>query len=215
MTLTPLPHLVCLFRINRQIMPKKRLLQMFNDLPFEGKLVFLGGFLLLASVFMPWYEDLDTFHMGDMFLGVTGPLYLVGFILLFISGLTLFALLSEKKIEKLPIEKHHLNLLVGISSLFLLVLTASVYFHTKFGVNITMKEMRFGMIIAFVSAGLITIGGFLQTKKKNVSFEELDGKIDPLISFPKNDRVPGEIKGRDEKFTHDGEVIREDKQIHL
>ena len=190
---------------------------MFKELAFESKLVFVGSLAIVISVFMPWYEDVDAFHMGDMFLGVTGPLYLVGFVLLLISGLTLYVMMSEKKLDKLPLEKPHLNLLVGISSLFLLVLSASVYFHTKFGVNITMKEMRFGMIAAFLGAFMIAAGGFLQNKK-GTSFEEVEGKIEPLISIPKEERSPGDIRQYNDGSEPVPEIPvpeEEDKQIHL
>lgn len=198
-------------------MPRKHLSHLFSALPFESKLVFIGSLALLVSVFMPWYEDIDAFHMGDMFLGVTGPLYMVGFVLLLISGLTLYTAVSDKKIEKLPLEKPHLNLLVGISSLFLLVLTASVYFHTKFGVNITMKEMRFGMIAAFIGASLVALGGFLENKKNHSGFDTLEGKIEPLITISKEDRIPGEIRPHEETRRREESKLyeEEDKQIHL
>jgi hypothetical protein len=195
-------------------MPRKRISEIFKKLSFENRLVFIGSAVLLVSVFMPWYEDLDAFHMGDMFLGITGPLYLVGFILLLISGFTLTVLISdsfEKKFGKLPLEEAHLNMLVGISSLFLLVLSASVYFHTKFGVNITMKEMRFGMMAAFVGAGMITAGGFLQNKKGS-GFDNIEGKIEPLISLSREERMPQDINTPPEKVEEQSQI---DKQIHL
>lgn len=183
-------------------MPTKHIKKILSGLSFEGKLVFFGSIVLLISVFMPWYEDIDTFHMGDMFLGITGPLYLVGFVLMFLSGLSLFITAYDaldKKIEKIPLEKHHLNLLVGISSLFFLLLSSSVYFHTKFGVNITMKEMGFGMIAAFIGTALIIVGGFLQNKKRKMSFDQLGGKIEPLIQID-SDRAQREIKERNSAY---------------
>ncbi|MBU1992973.1 MAG: hypothetical protein ABH856_04035 [Patescibacteria group bacterium] len=197
-------------------MPRKNIRHMISGLPFEGKLVFFGSVILLISAFMPWYEDVDAFHMGDMFLGITGPLYLAGFVLILISGLALFAISSDaldQKLKELPLEKPHMNMMIGIASLFLLVLSSSVYFHTKFGVNITIKEMKFGMIAAFIGAFFIAFGGFMQNKKKNVRFDELEGKIEPLINI-RPEREQGEIRRPDQEPEQE-EVRPEDRQIHL
>jgi len=68
-------------------------------LPFKEKLVLIGGFLVVIGSFLPWYKDLDKFRTGDTFLGITGPLYLAGLIVL-VSGLVSFGLIMAKLLEK-------------------------------------------------------------------------------------------------------------------
>lgn len=173
-------------------------------------MVFFGSFIAAVSVFLPWYRDLDAFKIGDQFLGITGPLYLVGLIILTLSAVCFLNFVSESmrlKIEKLPVKVPFLYILVGAINLFLLILTNSVYFHPKFGVNIMLKEFRFGMILAFIGTGFVLIGGILQYKKRAVSFDDLDAKVEPLIKI--QDRLHGDLAQREKSLE---EVIDETKK---
>ncbi|MBI5753953.1 hypothetical protein HZA40_02305 [Candidatus Peregrinibacteria bacterium] len=157
----------------------------FMKLPLARKLLLIGGFLTALSVFMPWYNDVDKFNIGETFLGISGPLYLAGF-LVFIAGAVSVALVAiellEKKTPKLPLKENQIHIAGSSLSLFMLILTSSAYFHPKFGVNLADKNVAFGMILALIGTGLVMLGGILVHKKREVSFDT-EGSIAPLIDM--------------------------------
>lgn len=160
-------------------MPQKRFFQYYRELSFEQKMIAFGGLLAAISVFMPWYQDIDRFETGFKFYGITGPLYLVGLFFL-ATGLsilgTLFVNRIKARVENFGFKLAHFYLVCGGFLLFLLILTNSVYFHQNFGVNITAKEFRFGMVFAFFATGLILAGGFfLRRARPKLSGADLFG----------------------------------------
>lgn len=166
-------------------MPTKRLSQIVSEMPFENKLISLGGIITAISVFLPWYQDIDTFKTGDMFLGVTGPLYLIGIIMLALGAGTVLTMISQKwrdKVSRLGMELPTAHVITAAFDLFLLVLTNSVYFHAKFGVNIMLKEFRFGMVFAFIGVGLMLIGGIFERRKSGIKWDT-KGESKPLIDI--------------------------------
>lgn len=171
-------------------MPQNKLVEQILALPLYLKLIGGGAFVTIVSVFLPWYRDLDSFNTGDQFSGLSGPLYLLGFLVLLLAissfSLSLMKAMS-RPLPRLPIEESHAHIFSGASSLFFLLIVNSVYFHSKFGVNITTKEVRFGMIFAFIGCFIVLMGGILQNKKRGVSFD-VQGKIDPLIEIRSSDR---------------------------
>jgi len=176
-------------------MTNERFADKLKKLPLPFKIVGIGSFLTIISTILPWYQDVDTFKTGDKFIGLSGPLYLLGFLVLAFAiasfSITAYKIL-EKKLPKLPLSEEHFNIASGAMCLFLLVIASSIYFHPKFGVNITMKEMRFGMIITFLGSATTLLGGIMQTKKKGMTFEA-EGKLDKLIDVDVHHRVQQEI----------------------
>ena len=83
-----------------------------------------------------------------------GSLYLFGYRLL------------ERRVPRLPVREAIFHLFVGIESLFLLLMVNSIFFHPKFGVNITLKESRFGMTLAIIGSAVLVVGAYFQNKKK-------------------------------------------------
>ncbi len=170
-------------------MPQKRFLNLIQGLSFEKKLVAAGSFLLAISLFLPWYQDLDTFHTGDTFSGISGPMYLAGLSFLIIASGNLLLLTINDLGIRLPmasLRSPRTYLYSGIFTFYLLILINSVYFHRNFGVNITMKQSGFGTFIAFIAAALMTVGGYLNTRQKKEimkAFEEETNKpmIAPLL----------------------------------
>lgn len=156
-----------------------------KNLPLVKKAVLSGSFLMAVSVFMPWYTDLDKFRIGETFLGISGPMYLAGF-LVFVAGVVSFGILMlyllEKPLPKLPVKDVQIYIFGSILSFFMLILTASVYFHPKFGVNLTDKNMGIGMILAFIGSGIVLLAGILSLRSKYVNFET-EGHLDPLIDM--------------------------------
>ncbi|MBN1494983.1 hypothetical protein JW911_04585 [Candidatus Peregrinibacteria bacterium] len=175
-------------------MPTQKIQDKFTNLPLPYKLVGIGALIAFIGVFLPWYKDIDQFKTGDQFNGISGPLYLIGYIVI---ALSLFNLIFagfhflEKKLPSLPLKESLLYILSGAFSLFLLIITNSVYFHPKFGINIASKDVQFGMIFAFIGAMLIVIGGVLQNRERGTArmIEEFrseamdDEDIDEVITL--------------------------------
>lgn len=162
-----------------------RLQATFFRLPKYTKMIGIGSLVLLIATILPWYADLDSYRIGDQFLGITGPASFVGIAILLLSGLSLWIFsyhLFERHVPRLPVREAILHLFVSIESLFLLVLVNSIYFHPKFGVNITLKETRFGMTIAFIGAIVLLIGGYLQNREEIAKVDDM-GKLEPLIKM--------------------------------
>jgi hypothetical protein len=163
-------------------------------LPAKEKLILIGGLLVIIGAFFPWYKDLDKFRTGDTFLGVTGPLYLAGIIILMcgvVSFGTIFSRLIGKSTAKLPFHEGYLHLGGAGLSILMIILTTSVYFHPKFGINLTEKTIGIGMLMAMVGVGLVILGSVLTIRKRGVNFEE-EGKLEPLIDVA--DRIQSDIK---------------------
>jgi hypothetical protein len=178
-------------------MPVKRIQQVVQELSFEKKLLAAGSLLMLISVFLPWYQDIDSFKTGDMFLGINGPLYLVGASILVLAATDLGLVISDsmgRKISLFGLKHSTFFLGSGLVCFYLLMVVNSVYFHPKFGFNITVKESQFGMFFAFIAASLMTIGGYLSTREKSAILKEFQEKArENLIQLPNQDaRKPKE-----------------------
>lgn len=169
-------------------MSKSRTIDRIKEFTGEQKFVFYGSVAMIVSVFMPWYSDLDAFRTGETFLGVTGPLYLAGLLILGLGAVSCAAIFSRSVREKM---EHFFSTLgnfyvmaAGFSA-FLLLLTNSVYFHPKFGVNISIKETRIGMIICLIGVVALAAGGYFM-KKRQSRFHHLDidSNYEPLVKMP-------------------------------
>jgi len=156
-----------------------------KNLPLKEKLILIGSFVTFISVFFPWYADMDKFQTGDMFLGITGPLYLTGLIVLLSSGASFLFIMMKLKgkiFRDLPIKEYQLHMLFGGIALLMLVIANSVFFHSKFGTNLTEKSMGIGMIMSFMGLLITAFGSALMIKSKEVDFDA-EGKLDPLIDL--------------------------------
>jgi hypothetical protein len=169
-------------------MPTPRITQIISSLPFEKKLIGTGSILMVISLFFPWYQDLDSFHTGDTFSGLTGPLYLGGFTFLILASLSILFIIADHFDKKIPLfnfKTSRFYLWSGIFSFYLLFLIGSVYFHPAFGVNITMKQSQFGIFIAYISASLLTIGGYLSGRERKTLMKEFEAETrEPVIKIP-------------------------------
>lgn len=176
-------------------MPKSLKIRLMK-LPLTKKLVLIGSGIALISVFLPWYSDIDRFKTGDTFLGIGGPLYLAGLLVLVASTISFGLIvlqLMEKPMPKLPVSENKLYIFNGGISVFMLVLAASVYFHSKFGVNLVDKSAGIGMIFGFIGSGLEIAGGFLNTRVKEVNFDE-EGHLEPLIRVDDREQADINVK---------------------
>ena len=107
-----------------------------KKLPTVSKLVMVGSFISIVGVFLPWYSDIDKYGIGATFLGISGPLYLAGIIVL-LSGFASFSLIVmrifDKPIPKLPLKEEQFYVFSSSVSLTMLLLSVSVFFHNSFG----------------------------------------------------------------------------------
>lgn len=160
-------------------------------LSLNKKIVLAGSLVTILGSLLPWYSDVDQFKTGDTFLGISGPMYLAGFLVL-IGGLVAFGLilmeLLEKPVPKLPVKEAHFHIFSSGLSILMLILAASVYFHPKFGVNLTNKTWGIGMTLSFIGTGLVMLAGFLAVRNEEVSFDT-EGKIEPLIEMEAHGRT--------------------------
>lgn len=165
-----------------------------KSLPLKEKSIFIGSILIALGSVLPWYKDLDRFNTGDVFLGISGPLYLAGFIVLFSAlasfGIILFKCMN-KQLPKLPLTEKQIHIASLGLTIMMLVLVNSVYFHPKFGINLTEKSIGVGMIMAFIGLGIGALGNIVFYNSKEVSFDT-EGKIEPLIDI--EDRTHGEFE---------------------
>ncbi|MFC1749340.1 hypothetical protein ACFL2V_11095 [Pseudomonadota bacterium] len=179
-------------------MPNKRLIQLVSDLPLPKKILGAGTLLMIISLFLPWYQDKDTFNTGVEFSGLSGPLFLMGLTLLALSILSAAALIMggmNKKVPFLPFKASALYLFNGLFSFYVLLIANSVYFHQNFGLNITFKQSRFGMFFAFIAASLITIGGYLDARDKGSIMKEFNEDIDEtFIKVPEQEKPKVNIR---------------------
>lgn len=164
------------------------------------KLILAGSLLAIIGVLLPWYSDIDKFKTGDMFLGITGPLYLAGLIV-FLAGLGCFGIillkLLQKPVPKLPLKEEHFYLGSGVLAVFMLIMSASVFFHNKFGINLINKSMGSGMWLAFIGACLVIAGSAMLIKKGDVDFEG-DGHLNPLIEIDTTQREQRDLTNEKE-----------------
>ena len=84
-------------------------------------------------------------------------------------------------------------------ALLMLVLSASVFFHSKFGLNLTDKTAGIGLMFGFVGSGVMLLGAVLMRKQKEIDF---DDHLEPLIDISNDDRERGEVH-------HEPETVRE------
>lgn len=163
-----------------------RLKETFFRLPRHMKFIGIGSLILAVSTFLPWYADLDSYRIGDEFLGVTGPASFVGIAVLLLSALS-FWIFSyhwrSRRAPRLPVREAILHMAVAVESLFLLLIVNSIYFHPKFGVNIMLKESRFGMKLSVIGAIILLVGAYISNKEE-VAEEQGEGKLEPLIKIP-------------------------------
>ncbi len=153
----------------------QRTKQGFLRLPFLKQLVLVSSLGLMISTVMPWYDERNSFGIGETYLGIQGPFFLIGFIVLGLGAVSfsrLFLPLTGRHFFKAK-KTGLLSFFMGLQSLILLVVANSVFYHPDFGANISTKSTRFGMTVAFVSLGIMIFAGWLARNKEESVSEEV------------------------------------------
>lgn len=138
----------------------------FRGLALSEQVVLIGSFLSMLAVLFPWYSDTDQFKTGTTFLGITGPLYLSGLLVLLSSAMCFTTIVMKMRGNtSLPIKESHLFIGGSVLSLLMVVMAASVYFHPKFGINLANKQSGAGMVMAAIGGIAVLAGGILASRK--------------------------------------------------
>lgn len=169
-------------------MSNRRLVPSIARLDVGRKWLLASALLVALGALLPWYEDVDAFGAGDLYLGVTGPLFLVG-LMVFASAAVAAAWVIlpalGKRLPALPIKEGALYSFLGVQNLVLLLVANSVFFHPKFGVNITLKNTQFGMILAAIGGVMLVLSGYQLYKKDQERTASIptEGRLEPLIKL--------------------------------
>lgn len=154
-----------------------------TKLPTVSKLVIAGSFISIVGVFLPWYNDIDKYGFGDMFLGISGPLYLAGIIVL-LSGIVSFSMIAfrlfDKPLPKLPLKEEQFYAFSSSVSLTMLILSISVFFHNNFGVSLIDKSVGVGIYLGLFGSGVVMLGAIMALRTRGISFD-VEGNLEPLI----------------------------------
>lgn len=150
------------------------------------KVTMVGAGLTILSLFLPWYRDLDAWGKGDTFLGLTGPLSAIGLVIL-LGSTAVFAKMLGRMLNKRIrlLEKYEqLSAYVAAENFLLFIITASIYFDPKFGVNITLKQTAFGLFLCLIGTAVTAFGTYLKgkepTKLEMNVFEQVEESIDRI-----------------------------------
>ena len=158
----------------------QRMKQGFLRLPLRKQVVLLASAGLMISPLMPWYDERNSFGVGDSYLGLQGPFFLIGFMVMGLGAISFFNMflpLLGKHFFNLKKRGGILSVILGLQSVLLMVVANSVFFHPDFGVNLSTKSTRFGMTFAFITAGFMMVAGWFSRAKEEevneiVSLEE-------------------------------------------
>lgn len=166
----------------------QRTKQGFLRLPFLKKVVLLSSLGLMISTVMPWYDERNSFGVGESYLGIQGPFFLIGLMVLGFGAISFFHLflpLTGKNFFKTKGKSGLTSFFLGIQSLLLLIVANSIFYHPDFGANISSKSTRFGMTFAFISLGLMALSGWLSRNKEDAESEEViedfEERIPPVM----------------------------------
>lgn len=160
----------------------------FETLSLSRKAILIGSLITIIGTLLPWYQDLDLYGAGDIYLGVTGPLFSIGLLILLsavvVGGVFTLPLLG-RRFPKIGVEPSFLALFIGAEDLLLVFIARLIYLHPKFGVNITLKDSRFGMMLTFIGLVVMIWGAYttrVQETRERKRAESMP--IQPLIDLP-------------------------------
>lgn len=134
----------------------------FKQLPLYYKLTGMGSIIALLAVFLPWISY-DTKGSN----GLQGLTYLIGYVILFLSLVTLIFFLFrlfDKKHPKIPCKEHTLYMIAGGEIMLLSMIAFSIYsslffFTSKYSIEL-------GVSISTIGGLLVLMGGYLAWKEE-------------------------------------------------
>lgn len=163
----------------------QRVKQGFLRLPILKKAILVSSFGLILSALMPWYDHRNSFGIGDTYLGIQGPLFLIGFLVLGCGAASFFNIffpLMGRNFFNLRRRGGTVALILGAQALLLLLVANSIFYHPSFGLNVGSKGTRFGMMLAFFFVGTLIISGWLTRRKEKEEKDEIEEFLSPQAS---------------------------------
>ncbi|OGJ43563.1 hypothetical protein A2974_02150 [Candidatus Peregrinibacteria bacterium RIFCSPLOWO2_01_FULL_48_20] len=158
----------------------QRVKQGFLRLPLMKKAILTGSAALAVSTVLPWYDLRNSFGVGATYLGIQGPLFVIGLLVLgcgLVSFFNMFFPLMGRQFFNLRKRGGSTAMTLGGQALLLLLVANSIFYHPDFGAAVSSKATRFGMVLAFASIGLMIIAGWMARRKED---EENDNVEDVL-----------------------------------
>ena len=159
----------------------QRMKQGFLRLPLRKQVVLLASAGLMVSPVLPWYDERNSFGVGETYLGIQGPFFLIGAMVMALGAVSFFSMflpLLGKNFFNIKKRGGVASVLIGFQSALLMVVATSIFFHPDFGVNLSTKSTRFGMTFAFIMTGFMMIAGWLSSRKESGVEEEMDYEED-------------------------------------
>lgn len=164
----------------------KRIKQGFLRTPLVQKMVLLSSALLMLSPLFPWFDNRNSFNTGETYIGLAGPLFLVGALVMAFGAISFFNLflpLMGKHFFKMRKKSGMLAMILAVQSLLLIGVANSVFFHPSFGTNVSHKGTRFGLFMAVIAIGFMIGAGYLTHRK------EKNGEIEDIEDIMTNEEV--------------------------
>lgn len=155
----------------------QRVKQGFLRLPLMKKAILVSGAGLMLSTVMPWYDTRNSFGIGETYLGIQGPLFVIGALVLVcgaVSFSNIFFSLMGRKFFNLKKRGGTTSLILGAQSLLFVLMGNVIFYNPEFGTDVGSKTTRFGMVVAFVSIGTMIIAGWLARKKENEEEDDVE-----------------------------------------
>ncbi|MBT4384970.1 hypothetical protein HOD30_04465 [Candidatus Peregrinibacteria bacterium] len=162
----------------------KRLKQGFLRLTLAKKAILISSGVLMLSPLLPWWDNSNSFGVGEVYLGIQGPLFLVGALIMTFGAISFFNLflpLLGKNFFKLRRKSGITAMMLGLQASFLLAIGNSVFFHPSFGTNISNKSTRFGMLMTFGALAVMLIAGYV-TYRRELKMEDETEDIEDIMT---------------------------------
>lgn len=146
----------------------QRVKQGFLRLPTAKKLLLIASFTLMLSAVLPWYDNQNTFGSGETYLGIQGPLFMVGFVVLALGAINFLNMFLPLFGKNFGLKRNSglLSMILGAQAALLLLVGNTVFLHPEFGTNVSHKATGFGMSVAFISVGSLLIAGWWAKRKE-------------------------------------------------
>lgn len=155
----------------------QRVKQGFLRLPLMKKAILLASAGLMVSTVMPWYDHRNSFGIGDTYLGIQGPLFIVGALVLACGAVTFFNMLFPlmgRNFFSLKKRGGTMSLVLGAQALLLTLIANVIFYHPEFSNTVSTKATRFGMVVAFASIGVMILAGYLVRRKEGSEEDDVE-----------------------------------------
>ncbi len=196
----------------------------FLSTSLGNKLILAGNLLSIIAVFMPVYSDFNQWGDGVTYIGITGPLSFIGIAIFCVAVLPILTFIhpisqwSNKKF----VNFEKASRIYIFQSILLLILMSSIYLDSEFGINISVKELRAGIIVGFFGVGL-AITGFQMSKfdqrdnfeLQHQNAEKIIKKEKDLFEIPASQKLENRMHKTIHEITKKGDLKLKPENYNL